>query len=93
MDIRHEQNQKEGDFFIEIDGERLGELKYSVSKPGEIAIYHTGVDEKLRGHKAGEKLVAAAVEFARANELKIVPTCPYAKKVIDQTPEYQDVLA
>jgi predicted GNAT family acetyltransferase len=37
--------------------------------------------------------VKAGVEYARANNLKIRPVCPYAKKVIDATAEFHDVLA
>lgn len=93
MEIKHVVNKKKGVFNLEVDGEHLGELEYFVSAPGQITIFHTGVNEKLRGQHAGDKLVAAAVEFARTNGLKIAPTCPFAKKVIDRTPEYQDVLA
>ena len=93
MDIRHTDSGKKGAFVIDVDGEQMGELEYFVSAPGVITIYHTGVNDKLRGRHAGEKLVAAAVEYARANALKVVSTCPFAKKVIDRTPEFQDVLA
>lgn len=93
MDIRHVDNGKKGAFVIDVDGEQLGEIEYFVSAPGVITIYHTGVSEKLRGQRAGDKLVAAAVEYARASGLKVIATCPFAKKVIDRTPEFQDVLA
>jgi len=93
MDIRHEAGSKKGAFVIDADGERLAKLEYFVSAPGEITVYHTEVDEKLRGQRIGDKLVAAAVTYARENKLKVVPTCPFAKKVIDRTPEFQDVLA
>jgi predicted GNAT family acetyltransferase len=39
----------------------------------------------------GEKLVCAAVEWARANHRKIVPICSYARAVMKRTPEYRDV--
>lgn len=93
MEIRHETQAKKGMFFVEEDGKRLAELAYLTSGPGQITIYHTEVDEKLRGEGIGQDLVAEAVKHARENKLKIVPKCPYAKKVIDRTPEMQDVLA
>ena len=93
MEIQHENNKKKGAFFIEDKGERLAELQYFYSVPSEITAYHTEVDERLRGQKIGDKLVAALVGFARENGLKVVPTCPFTKKVIDRTPEFQDVLA
>ncbi|MEO7675099.1 MAG: GNAT family N-acetyltransferase [Pyrinomonadaceae bacterium] len=54
---------------------------------------HTEVDPKFRGENIGKDLVAAAVAYARENSLKIKPLCPYTKKVIEATPELQDVLA
>ena len=93
MEIKHEQQKRKGLFFVEQEGDRLAELEYFTSAPGEITVYHTGVNEKLRGQHVGVKLVAAVVGYARENGLKIVPTCPFTKKVIDRTPEYQDVLA
>jgi predicted GNAT family acetyltransferase len=38
-------------------------------------------------------MVSAAVEYARENDIKIVPVCPFVKEIIDETPEYQDVLS
>ncbi len=93
MNIKHEEHKKKGTFFIDENGERLAELAYSKSEPSEITIFHTEVSEKLRGEGIGQDLVAEAVSFARRNKLKIVATCPYAKKLIDRTPEFKDVLA
>ena len=93
MEIKHEEQKKKGTFFVEENGERLAKLEYFHSAPGKITIYHTEVNAKLQGKHIGGKLVEAAVNFARENSLTIVPTCSFAKKVIDRTPEYQDVLA
>jgi uncharacterized protein len=93
MDIRHETIKKKGEFVIDDDGKRIGKLSYLRSSPDEITIYHTEVDEKFRGECLGEDLVEAAVKYARENGLKVVPKCPFAKHVIDQRPEFQDVLA
>ncbi len=92
MEIRHEEQNKKGSFIIDEKGERLAQLDYRSSAEGEITIYHTEVDEKLRGEGIGEDLVAAAVKFARENNLKIVATCPYAKKVIEENEEFRDIL-
>jgi len=39
-----------------------------------------------------KKMVAQAVAFAREKNIKIIPLCPFAKKVFDKTPEFKDVL-
>lgn len=93
MKIEHEEKGSKGTFFINENDERVGEIAYSDSAPGVITVYHTEVKPELRGEGIGEDLVAAAVEHARKNNLKIIPTCAFAKKVIDETPEFQDILA
>lgn len=93
MEIQHEDQKKKGAFFIEDGGGRVAQIQYFQSAPSEITAYHTEVDERLRGQKIGDKLVAALVCYARDNGLKVVATCPFAKKVIDRTPEFRDVLA
>lgn len=56
-------------------------------------IDHTEVtDESIKGQGAGKQMVMASVEYARNNELKIVPLCPFAKSVFDKNPEIRDVL-
>ncbi len=91
--IQHEDTKKKGEFFVEDEaGKRIARLQYFHSRDGEINAYHTEVDRNLAGKGVGRKLVAAAVEFARENHLKILPTCSYAKKVLDETPEFHDVL-
>ena len=91
MEIQRDEHGQKGAFFIDEDGEWIAELTY-VNNNGIMTIDHTEIDEKLRGEGIGEDMVRAAVEYARANGLKIKAVCPYAKKVIDRTPEFQDVV-
>ena len=93
MEINREESEGKGKFFIEENGKQLALMTYKKSGEGKIVIDHTEVDESLQGEGIGNDLVEAGVKFARENNLKIVPTCPFAKKVIDDVPEYQDVLA
>src|SRR4051812_41611130 len=90
-DIIHERNGQRGAFVIRRDGRVLAQMTYSVG--GVIAIIdHTDVDGALRGTRAGARLVRAAVEWARAEKMQIMPLCPFAKSVFDKTPDYADVL-
>jgi len=91
MEIQRDEHGQKGAFYIDEDGEWIAELTY-VKNNGIMTIDHTEIDEKLRGERIGEDMVRAAVEYARANGLKIRALCPYAKKVIDRTPEFQDVV-
>jgi hypothetical protein len=80
-----------GAFVIERDGSRLAEMTYSMAGQ-KMIIDHTQVDDALRGSGAGGRLVAAAVDWARANGRTILPLCPFARSVFDKTPAYADVL-
>ena len=74
------------------NGERLAEMTYTVAG-SRVIIDHTDVDDRLRGQGAGKQLVKAAVEWARAEQRKLMPLCPFAKSVFDKTADYSDVLA
>jgi len=91
-EITHHSDGNRGSFTIDRDGKRLGSMIYS--RAGDlIIINHTEVDPVLRGTGAGARLVGAAVDWARADHLRIMTLCPFAKSVIAKKPEYQDVLA
>ena len=80
-----------GSFVIDRDGKRLATMTYSLA--GDIVIIdHTEVDDALRGTGAGARLVAAAVEWVRAEGRRVIPLCPFAKSVFERKPEYGDVL-
>jgi predicted GNAT family acetyltransferase len=56
-----------------------------------VIIDHTDVDAALRGTGAGATLVAAAVAWARAEQRRIMPLCPFDRSIFEKTPEYADV--
>jgi uncharacterized protein len=90
--IAHERSGHRGAFVWQTDGKRLAEMTYTVAG-SRVIIDHTHVDDSLRGKGVGAQLVQAAVQFARAENVRLMPLCPYAKSVFDKTPEYVDVLA
>nr|WP_019910084.1 GNAT family N-acetyltransferase [Paenibacillus sp. HW567] len=86
--------QGEGRFYIAGDGKDLAQITYKTDKTtGNLVIDHTFVSEDLRGQGAGEKLVRAVVDKARAEQVKIVPVCPYAVHQFKKHAEYGDVLS
>ena len=86
---------KRGDQKIEayLDNQAVGEITYSDTKGGKWIIDHTYVDPKHRNQQIGEQLVKAIVEWAREENVKLLPLCPFAKKEFEQTPDYADVSA
>lgn len=91
MQIKHEHNNNKGTFFIEHSGQRIAEMTYE-QRNGKMIIDHTEVDEAQRGKDIGFHLVEQGVDFARRSGLKINPACPFAKKVIEEHNEFQDVI-
>ncbi len=77
---------------MEDDGKEVGLMHYTLAGPGKMIIDHTEVNEAYEGKGLGLRLVKAGVAYARENHLKILPLCPFAKKIFDITPAFADVL-
>jgi predicted GNAT family acetyltransferase len=92
LEIKFEQSETKGTFFVEENGVRLANMTFSKAGTDRIIIDHTEVSDTLRGKNVGKQLVATAVDYARKNNLKIVPLCPFARSVFDRVKEFQDVL-
>lgn len=91
-EIQLELNGSKGYFYISADGKQAGKMTFVFAGPDKIIIDHTEVNPEYNGKGFGKKMVAKAVEFAREKNIKIIPLCPFAKKVFDKTPEFRDVL-
>ena len=52
-----------------------------------LVLLHTEVPERLGGRGIGGQLVRAAIERAVAEGLTVVPSCPYARKWLDDHPD------
>ncbi|REH00343.1 GNAT family N-acetyltransferase [Flavobacterium aquicola] len=91
-EVQLEINDKNGFFHIDINDKTEAKMTFVFAGPDKIIIDHTEVNEGNNGKGYGKKMVAKAVEFAREKNIKIIPLCPFAKKVFDKTPEFRDVL-
>lgn len=90
MDIKH--NQEAHQFLVDIDG-KVAKLDYSVAEEGKsLDFQSTFVPPELRGQKIGDKIVLFALNYARDHQLKVIPTCPFVKTVVERHPEYRDLL-
>ncbi|MEL7832915.1 GNAT family N-acetyltransferase [Fodinibius sp. Rm-B-1B1-1] len=92
MNIQHTSGESKGKFFIEHDGKVQAEITYSKAGDTQIIIDHTEVSDSLKGEGVGKELVEYAINYARDNELKVIPLCPFAKAVIERDKSLQDVL-
>lgn len=92
-EIKHQNNEKNGVFEIYEDGVKAGEMTYTWAGTDKFIIDHTGVDEAFNGKGYAKQLVYAGVEYAREKGIKIIPLCSFAKKTIEKTLQFQDVLS
>lgn len=93
VEIKHTNNESKGVFELYYDGGKAGLMTYSWAGDDKFIIDHTEVDEEYGGKGLGKDLVKAGVEYAREKNVKVIPLCPFAKKVIAKIPEFQDVLS
>ena len=55
----------------------------------DLVLVHTEVPDSLSGRGIAGKLAHAALEYARAAGVKVVPLCPFVSSYIRKHPEYQ----
>ena len=58
-----------------------------------LQLHHTEVPSALEGRGIAGKLVAAALEFARTENLRVAPYCSYVRSYMRRHPETQPLLA
>ena len=93
MNIDHIQENKTRGYFVATENSvEAGTISYVMSGETKLIIEHTIVKPTYEGHGLGKKLVLAVVDYARANNIKILPECSFARALFDKTPEIQDVL-
>lgn len=68
-------------------------LDYRVASSGVLEYYHTYVSPELRGRHIAEQITTFAMDYARDNGFKVIPTCPYVGRFLGLHPEYQDLVA
>lgn len=92
MKILHEDDGREGRFFIRSLDYDMAEIAYRWMSDGRILIDHTEVDESLKGQGIGRQLLDRVVGLAREKQVLIWPVCPFAKATMEKEAQYRDVL-
>jgi predicted GNAT family acetyltransferase len=70
---------------LRLDDRLIGLADYRL-RGDNIVFTHTEVDEALEGRGFGTRLVAAAVDDARRQDLTIVPVCPFVADYVRRHP-------
>lgn len=91
-DLTHEVTHNPEKFRFEVvSGGQVSKLEYRLGRE-RLALIHTEVPEDLQGQGIGSDLVRFALTYARDNELKVLPYCPFVAAYLDRHPEWSDVV-
>jgi len=74
-------------FETEVDG-YTGHLEYIVVN-GALDLAHTIVPKEIGSRGVAAALVEGALLYARANNMKVIPSCSYVAVYIRRHPEYE----
>ncbi len=85
MVVRHNAAQRR--FEVVVD-DFLSVADYELTA-GTMVMTHTFVPPELRGRGVAQKLVHAALGWAAAERLRVVPACSYVTAFVQRHPEYQ----
>ena len=86
--VKH--NELSHAFEVTQDGQ-LAVLEY-YRQDDAIIFTHTGVPEELEGQGVGSALTRTGLDYARAQNLRVVPQCPFVRGYLERHPEYQDLV-
>jgi uncharacterized protein len=80
-----------GAFVIEEGNKQVAEM--AIALDGEnLKVFHTEVDDSLKGKGVASQLLEKMVAYARKNKKKVIPLCAYVNAQFQRHPEqYADI--
>jgi len=91
LEFGHQPDKKR--FTVAIGADRGGFLDYRPVDHGVWDLTYTFVPRQDRGSGIGRDLVLHVLAHAREHGLKVIPTCGFVADVIDDHPEFRDLVA
>lgn len=83
----------QGEVLLLSDNKKAGWMQIAI-KEGMLEVYHTEVEPLHEGKGFAKILLNQLVTYAREQQLKIVPLCPYVHLQFRRHPdEYKDIWA
>ena len=83
-------NREEERFETKVDGD-VAFLTYAL-EGRRLFLLHTDVPEAVEGQGIGSELVRTALDYARREDLSVVPMCGFVGAYLQRNPEYQDLV-
>jgi len=85
--LHHKEKQK---FYAIINGEEAY-IRYRMVDEKRIHFLTTFVPPKQRGKGIAQKVVEAALDYARENHLVVSTSCWYVEEYLDKSDKYKDL--
>lgn len=92
MEIIQYDDGERGVFKVKNGTAEIGKMSYVWVGDNKIIIDHTEVEPDFEARGIGTQMVMKAVSFARDKHIKILPLCPFTKKVFAKNKDITDVL-
>ncbi len=91
MDIEVKHDKENERFVAEVEGQKAY-LSYNILND-KIDFSSTFTPPELRGNGIAKIIVEYAFNYAKANKLKVIPTCSYVRAFVERNDNYKDLLA
>jgi predicted GNAT family acetyltransferase len=76
---------------LEVEGS-IAFIEYKLDHD-RLFLIHTEVPAALEGKGAGSAIVQKALQYAKDNDYKIVPFCPFVQSYLKRHKEWNDIIA
>ncbi|MDR0660157.1 MAG: N-acetyltransferase [Prevotellaceae bacterium] len=83
-------NEAAQSFETEVEGHKAS-VEYYL-RDNTINILHTWVPKPIEGRSIAAALTKFALDYAKQNQLKVIPNCSYTQVYIKRHEEYRDLL-
>ena len=93
MEVTHDEDRRRFVLARPGGGGAEAVLQYEMIDEHTVDFQSTFVPIQLRGGNLGTVVVKAALEWARARGLHVVPSCWFVGNVVNRHSEYRDLLA
>jgi predicted GNAT family acetyltransferase len=84
-------NEEKKRFELVEDG-HMARVNYVMLSPTSIIYTHTVVPFALKGQGVASYLAQHVLNYARDNNLNVIPQCPFIRAYIDRHPEYDELV-
>ncbi|MBO3697922.1 GNAT family N-acetyltransferase [Roseivirga sp. E12] len=92
MESRLKEDDLGGEFQLWKDEKMVAHMMFAKPLADRIIIQHTQVDQSQKGKGLGKLLFDQMIDYAKSNDLSVIPRCNFTQKMFERFPEYNYLL-